>query len=78
MHCESTLFTATVALKAGKSDVSLKSGSRIVHSTKCSTLFTATVALIAGKCHVSLKSGSRIVHSTKCTMRAHYSLLLWL
>ena len=78
MHRESTLFTATVALIAGKCQVSLKSASRIVHSTKCSTLFTATVALIAGKCHVSLKSGSRIVHSTKCTVRAHYSLLLWL
>ena len=43
-----------------------------------STLFTATVALKAGKSDVSLKSGSRIVHSTKCTVRAHYSLLLWL
>ena len=43
----------------------------------CSSV-TATVALIAGKCHVSLKSASRIVHSTKCTVRAHYSLLLWL
>ena len=40
--------------------------------------FTSVESWIAGKCDVSLKSGSRIVHSTKCTVRAHYSLLLWL
>ena len=47
MHRESTLFTATVALIAGKSDVSLKSASRIVHSTKCTV-----------RAHYSLHCGS--------------------